>query len=258
MNYQIGVADYGMDVWYGGNLNLEQRLELLKSCGIGGIEWLKAADMAEAVQNASLFHRMGMDFASCNMSSPELTMKCACAFGKEYVWITIPARRTVPFETYCRQAKAVVEAAAYYGLKAALHNHLGTRVESQQELDDFMAAVPSAALLLDTAHLHAAGGDCVETIRKYHDRLAAVHFKDYFLKDESIGLDRWPERLRFCELNGGNAGMDFAPIVRELRDHNYNKWILIEHDTHLREPEIDLKKSADILKDLFGTRQEVK
>ena len=49
MNYKIGVADYGMDVWYGGNLNLEQRLELLKSCGIGGIEWLKAADMAEAV-----------------------------------------------------------------------------------------------------------------------------------------------------------------------------------------------------------------
>ena len=98
----------------------------------------------------------------------------------------------------------------------------------------------------------------VETIRKYHDRLAAVHFKDYFLKDESIGLDRWPERLRFCELGGGNAGMDFAPIVRELRDHNYNKWILIEHDTHLREPEIDLKKSTDILKDLFGIRQEVK
>ena len=248
---KLGVADYGMDVWYGGNLNLEQRLLLLKSCGIEGIEWLKGADMAEAVQNSALFHRLGMDFASCNMSSPELTMKCACAFGKDYVWITTPARRTVPFETYCRQANAFVEAAAYYGLKAALHNHLGTRVESPQELDDFMAAVPGAALLLDTAHLHAAGGDCVETVRKYHDRLAAVHFKDYFLKDESIGLDRWPERLRFCELGGGNAGMDFAPIVRELRDHKYDKWVLIEHDTHLREPEIDLKKSADILKDLF-------
>ena len=99
MNYQIGVADYGMDVWFGGNLNLAQRLELLKGCGIGGIEWLKGADMAEAVQNASLFHRMGMDFASCSMSSPELTMKCASAFGKKYVWIIIPARRDIPFET---------------------------------------------------------------------------------------------------------------------------------------------------------------
>ena len=256
---KIGVADYGMDVWYGGNLNLEQRLLLLRDCcGVEGIEWLKAADMAEAVQNAALFHRLGMDFVSCSMSSAELTMKCTCAFGKEYIWFSIPSRRTVPFETFCRQANAFVKAAAYYGLKAALHNHLGTRIESQQELDDFMAAVPGAALLLDTAHLHAAGGDCVETIRKYHDRLAAVHFKDYFIKDASIGLEEWPKRLRFCELGGGNAGMDFAPIVRELRDHKYDKWALIEHDTHLREPEIDLKKSADILKDLFGIRQEVK
>ena len=252
MNYQIGVADYGMDVWFGGNLNLAQRLELLKGCGIGGIEWLKGADMAEAVQNASLFHRMGMDFASCNMGSPELTMKCACAFGKKYVWITVPCLRDIAFDTYCRQANAFVEAAAYYGLKAALHNHLGTRVESQQELDDFMAAVPGAELLLDIAHLHAAGGDCVETVRKYHDRLAAVHFKDVFIKDESIGLDQWPARLRFCELNGGNCGLPLEAIVKALRDEHYDKWLLIEHDTHLRPPEIDLKKSADILKTLFA------
>ena len=251
MKNKLGVADYGMDVWFGGNFNLEQRLLLLKDCGFDGIEWMKASDMSEAVQNASLFHRLGMDFASCNMATPELTMKCASAFGKKYIWITVTSNRTIPFETYCRRANAFVEAAAFYGLKAALHNHLGTRVESPKELDDFMAAVPGAALLLDTAHLHAAGGDCVEMIRKYHDRLAAVHFKDYFIKDASIGLDRWPERLRFCELGGGNAGMDFAPIVRELCDHKYDKWVLVEHDTHLRSPEIDLKKSADLLKTLF-------
>ena len=251
MKNQLGVADYGMDVWYGGNFNLRQRLELLRDCGIGGIEWLKASSMSEAVQNAAEFHRMGMDFASCNMSNVELTMKCACAFGKKYVWITIPAGRDVPFEDYCRRANAFVEAAKYYGLKAALHNHLGTRVESPQELDDFMKTVPGASLLLDIAHLHAADGDCVEVIRKYHDRLAAVHFKDIYYKDKSIGLDKWGQRLRFCELGGGNAGMDMEKIANELQKFNYDKWILIEHDTHLRAPEIDLKKSADLLKELF-------
>ena len=34
MMNKIGVADYGMNVWYGGNLNLECRLCLLKECGI--------------------------------------------------------------------------------------------------------------------------------------------------------------------------------------------------------------------------------
>ena len=96
-----------MDVWFGGNLNLAQRLELLKGCGIGGIEWLKGADMAEAVQNASLFHRMGMDFASCAMGSPELTMKCASAFGKKYVWITVPCLRDIAFDT-CEQVAELI------------------------------------------------------------------------------------------------------------------------------------------------------
>lgn len=248
---KIGVADYGMDVWYGGCYNLEQRLELLKSCGIDGIEWLRGSGMTEAVQNAVEFHKRGMDFASCSIGAPELSMKCACAFGKEYVWFPIKCTRDIPFEDYCRRARGFVEAASAYGLRAAIHNHLGQRVESQEELDDFLAAVPGAALLLDIGHLHAAGGDCIRTIRNYRDRIAAVHFKDIFYKDESLGLDRWTERLRFCELGGGNAGLDYERIGEELKRIGYRGWLLIEHDTHLREPEIDLKKSAEILRTIF-------
>ena len=251
MKYKIGVADYGMSVWYGGCYNLEQRLELLKECGIGGIEKLSATDMAEAVQNAALFHRLEMDFASCSMPSPELSMKCTCAFGKEYVWFPMRCARDIPFEEYCRRANDFVQAAAYYNLKGALHNHLGNRVESQEEVDAFMQAVPGATLLLDIAHLHAAGGDCVEVVRKYHNRLAAVHFKDVYYKNKNIGLDNWSERLRFCELGGGNAGLDYEAIGEELKKNHYDRWILIEHDTHLREPKIDLTISANILKAMF-------
>lgn len=250
---KIGVADYGMDVWYGGLFNLEQRLLLLRDAGIQGIEWLRAANASDAVDKAALFHRMGMDFASCNIpGNPEYNMKCTAAFGKEYVWLTIGCGRDIPFEDYCRRSRHVVEAAAAYGLKVALHNHLGTRVQSPAELDDFMRKVPGAFLLLDIAHLAAAGGDNIEVIRKYHDRLAAVHFKDIFLKDSSIGLDRWQDRLRFCELGGGNSGLDYIGIGEELKRCRYAKWLLIEQDTHLREPVPDLKISADILREIFG------
>ena len=251
MKNKLGVADYGMDVWYGGCWNLEERLTLLKNIGIEGIEWLKGATEAEAIRNASLFHRMGMDFVSCNMANPELTMRCASAFGKEYVWFTVPCTRNIPFEDYCRRCNAFVKAAEKYNLKAALHNHLGTCVENQDELDKFMELVPGAALLLDIAHLHAGGGDCVKTVQKYHDRIVAVHFKDIFYKDLNVDLETWWDRLRFCELGGGNAGLDYEAIAKELQKYNYNKWVLIEHDTHLREPELDLKVSADILKELF-------
>ncbi len=246
---KFGVADYGMDVWDGGCYTLERRLELLKSCGFDGIEWLKANDAAEAVQNASLFHRRGMDFASCSLPNPELTLKCASAFGREYVWFPMRATRDIPFEDYCRRANGFVKAAASYNVRAALHNHLGSRVESPEELDAFLKAVPGATLLLDTGHLAAAGGDCVDFIDRHFDRLAAIHFKDVFVMDTGVSLERWGERLRFCELGGGNIGLDFGAIGSILRKKNYAKWALIEHDTHLREPETDLKVSLKILKE---------
>jgi inosose dehydratase len=107
-------------------------------------------------------------------------------------------------------------------------------------------------LLLDVGHLHAAGGDCVEIIRKYGNRLCAVHFKDVELKNPAIGLDRWYERLRFCELGGGNCGLDYGAIARELLRQDYNKWLLIEHDTHTDEPVRQLKISLDVLKNALN------
>ena len=105
-------------------------------------------------------------------------------------------------------------------------------------------------MLLDIGHLAAAGGDVCATAGRYFDRLAAIHFKDVFVKDESIGLDRWWERLRFCELGGGNRpGMiDWQGTARLLKEKNYRKWGFVEHDTHLREPLEDLKISITELK----------
>ena len=253
MKNKLGVADYGMNVWDGGLLNLEMRLETLKKIGIQGTEMLKPVTEAQALDFASLYHRMDMDFLSCNGStSVEMNMKLASAFGKEYVWFAVgPCTRDVPMETYLRRAKKFVEAAKRFNIKAALHNHLGCRIEQQDEVELFMEQIPEATLILDIAHLHAAGGDCIRTIQKYHDRISAVHFKDIFYKDLNVSLETWWERLRFCEVGGGNAGLDCEAVAKALIDQKYNKWILIEHDTHLNEPEVDLKVSADLLREWF-------
>ena len=152
---------------------------------------------------------------------------------------------------YCRRANRFLQAAKRYNLKAALHNHLGSRIENQEELDHFMKACPEASLLLDIGHLHGAGGDVPGTIEKYFDRIAAVHFKDVFIKDESIGLDNWCGRLRFCELGAGNAKVPWLEAAELLKKRGYDKWVLVEHDTHLRDPLIDLKISLDSLKKVF-------
>ena len=244
---KFDVADYGMDVWKADvTLNSVSKIENRADTTAIRIPQGKRCGGSFATNFA--VHRLGMDLPAFN-AEPELSMKCASAFGKDYIWFPMRATRDIPFDDYCRRANGFVKAAASYNIQGALHNHLGARVESPEELDAFMKAVPGAMLLLDTGHLAGAGGDCVEFIDRYFDRLAAIHFKDVFIKDASIGLERWGERLRFCEIGGGNIGLDFKAIGAVLRKKNYAKWALVEHDTHLREPILDLKVSLNVLKE---------
>lgn len=246
---KYGVADYGMNVWFGGNYDLEDRLLNLKKIGFNGIERLEAADAAEAVERAAVFHKLGMDFATVRISNPAQNIVYSSAFGKTYTWLTPGAvARDVDMDTFVRRSKAFCAACKKYNIQAAVHNHLGQVVESQEELDYFMKEVPDAFLLLDIGHLAGAGGDLMKSLEKYYDRISAVHFKDIFIKDEKAEV--WNQRLRFCELGGGNKpGMvDWQGVAEFLKKKNYDKWVLVEHDTHLRDPYVDLKVSVDHLK----------
>ncbi|MCQ2379369.1 MAG: sugar phosphate isomerase/epimerase [Victivallaceae bacterium] len=242
---RFGVADYGMNVWEGGCFSLEDRLRRLKAIGYDGIEWLKGIDFHDAFENAVVFHRLGMDFSSCNLDKPEETFKCACAFGKSYVWM--PSKgRDIEMKDYIRHCRNFTAAAASYNLKAALHNHMGCRIESPEELDMFMNEIPEASLLLDVGHLAAVGGDCVAVTERYFDRLSAIHLKGVEVTDASAPMDTWWKRFRLCGIAEDALGIDFAGIIEVLARRGYDGWILVEHDTHLRDPYVDLKNNIDV------------
>ncbi len=250
---KYGVADYGMNVWDGGCYDYQLRLEELKAIGYNGIERLECIDAADAMEKSATFRRLGMDFATCRGPNPEVTLKYTAALGKDYTWL-VPGRiaRDVDMDTFIRRSNRFVQVAARFGLKAALHNHLGTRIESPEELDYFMEHCPGATLLLDIGHLAAVNGDICAVIEKYFDRIAAIHFKDVFIKDESKGIPEWDQRLRFCELGAGNCNVQWSEAAKLLKKLEYNKWVLVEHDTHLREPLTDLKVSLDALRTIMG------
>jgi sugar phosphate isomerase/epimerase len=245
MEMKVGVADYGMNVYEGGCYSLRDRLEKLKAIGYEGLERLEASNASQALQKASIFHTLGMDFATVRTSDTETAMQWTIAFGKQYVWLPSVSS---DFDRFCRQSRIFTACAAQYGLKAVLHNHLGTVVESQEQLDEFMTACPECGLLLDTAHLAAAGGDPLKTIRTYPERIVSMHLKDWITLNPQTDLSKWTERGRFCELGAGNIGLDNAKIIRELRAIGYDGWLLVEQDTHLRDPYEDLAVSRDFLR----------
>lgn len=240
---RFGVADYGINVWDGGCFDYEERWEKLKAIGYESSERLTVDSAEHAVSHAARMHKMGMDFATVLAPTVELSIQWTAAFGKNYVWTAVKGE---DFDTFCRQVNRQTGIAAGWGIQVALHNHLGSRVETQAELEAFLARCPDACLLLDTAHLAAAGGDPVAIVHQYADRLAAIHLKDWILKDPDADL--WFRKGRFCELGAGNIGLDNIAVMQALVEVGYDGWIFVEHDTHLQDPFIDLKISRDYLR----------
>ncbi len=245
---KFGVADYGMNAWYGGLYDVEQRLSDLKGIGYNGLERVNAVDAADAVEMAARYHRLGMDFATVRGPSADTTIRWTAGLGKEYVWTQANGRRGNDFDTFCRQVNAQIEICKAWGVETALHNHLGTVVENQGELLAFLKACPEAKLILDTAHLAAADGDPLAIAKEYPDRVIALHLKDWITTNPEIGLDQWFKRGRFCELDAGNIGLDNVAVLKALVDNGFNGWVFVEQDTHLQDPLIDLKHSRDLLK----------
>jgi len=242
---RFGIADYGMNVWDGGFFDLEARLVALRGIGYQGLERLEAASEADALQRAALYHRLGMDFATVRGPNPAISFQWTAAFGKAYVWASVTAR---DFDSFCRQVNIQVEACQRWGLAVGLHNHLGTPVESQEQLEEFLRRCPGCGLVFDTGHLAAAGGDPVEIVRTYGNRLVAVHLKDWLVVHPEIGLDQWSKRGRFCELGAGNIGLDNIAVMREVVRAGFDGWVFIEHDTHLQDPLKDLAISREVLR----------
>lgn len=243
---KFGIADYGMNVWYGGMFDVEQRLADIKEIGYEGLERLHAVSPSDALHKAALYRKLGMDFATCHGPDLQASIKWTSGLGKEYVWVGVNGS---DFDTFCRQVNDQVKACKTWDIKVGLHNHLGALVESQEQVEAFLKNCPEAWLILDTAHLAAADGDPVEIVNKYSDRIVSMHLKDWIVTNPEIGLDAWTQRGRFCELGAGNIGMDNAAVMNALVKHGYDGWILIEHDTHLQDPLKDLAISRQYLRD---------
>lgn len=92
--------------------------------------------------------------------------------------------------------------AAGLGLRASYHPHLGSLVQSPEQLDKLMP-LTKISLCPDTGHVAAGGGDPVAVVKKYADRIKYIHLKD-------INKDGM-----FCPL--GTGTIDFPAIIEVLK-----------------------------------------
>jgi inosose dehydratase len=130
----------------------------------------------------------------------------------------------------------LTEVAAYVageGLRFAYHHHLGTVVETADDLARFLDHTSDeVGLTLDTGHATLGGIDPVAVIRDAPERIAHVHCKDV----RGAVFDSLRERDgSFLEgvLDGmftvpGDGDIEFPQVLRGLTDICYSGWIIIE------------------------------
>ncbi|HBL77629.1 MAG: xylose isomerase [Bacteroidetes bacterium GWF2_42_66] len=130
-------------------------------------------------------------------------------------------------------AKAVKDK---FGMRTVFHHHCGGYVETPQEVAKLMELTDPnlLGLCLDMGHYAFGGGNPVEALKKYYNRIWHVHFKDF---DPKVGQDavaqkydyfKSVEKGVFCEL--GKGCVDFSAIVKILNENSYNGWIVVEQD----------------------------
>src|SRR5690349_17445047 len=128
MRMKFGIADYGMNVWDGGCFDYEERALQLKSIGYEGIERLTAYSADEAVRKAALLRKHDLGFTTVRGPSVELSIQWTAGLAQDYVWTEVSGKK---LDTLCRQVNTMAAHAKRWGIHVAIHNHMGTPVETQ-------------------------------------------------------------------------------------------------------------------------------
>lgn len=175
--------------------DLERTTEVLAAAG-GGIVLLADAERPERAAIAGRPDELARD-------------------GFSAAQLDAAAKRLERAAELCRQR----------GLRAALHPHAATYVETPAETDAILERAPELELCVDTGHTLVAGGDPVEQVERHAGRLAHLHLKDVDaavlerLRGGEIDMDEaWAEGI-FCPFGKGVVPLrEFLsrPEVREL------------------------------------------
>ena len=119
------------------------------------------------------------------------------------------------------------------GFAPAYHHHMGTVVETADEIARFMDSVgEEVGLLLDTGHASFAEADPVALARTYGPRITHLHCKDLRSSVRDAALARDASFLD-AVVDGvftvpGDGDVDFPTVLAEMSRVGYAGWLVVE------------------------------
>jgi inosose dehydratase len=169
-----------------------------------------------------------------------------------------PVLDNAQWSTLLANLDRLADIVAERGLLAVLHPHVGTLVETRQDVGRVLAG-SSIPLCLDTGHLMIGGTDPLELAKAVPDRIAHTHLKDV---DAALAAKVRSGELSYTEAVAagmytslGTGDVDIAGIVSVLRDNGFDGWFVLEQDTILVAEPTDEGPVRDVLASVAYLRQ---
>ncbi len=126
------------------------------------------------------------------------------------------------------------------GVRSCFHNHVGSVIETRQEIDHLYELVDHDLIFMgpDTGHLIWGGVDPVQFFRDYRDVILTAHIKDMdptvLKKGVAAEWDyaTFSDAGVFTEL--GQGMVDFSTLLSELDESDFSGWLIVETDVTQR------------------------
>jgi inosose dehydratase len=142
------------------------------------------------------------------------------------------------------------------GVHSCFHNHVGTVIETREEIDRLFALVDRASVFMgpDTGHLAWGGADVVQFCRDYAASIKTMHIKD--IDPDVLHRGRagewdygtFSQQGIFTEL--GRGFVDFPAVFHILEEAGFTGWLIVETDVTQQPSAL---RSAQISRDYLRT-----
>ncbi len=175
-------------------------------------------------------HAMGAKVIGCSEQGNSIQGTTKAVFDEKPVYTEEEWRKVAEGMNH------LAELAEEKGMKVCFHHHMGTGVQTPEEIDRFMAETnDNVYLLFDSGHLVYSEGSveaAYDVLKKHIDRTVHVHLKD--VRMDLVDKVK-AEKLSF--LDGvkmgtftvpGDGVIDFTPIFQILEEADYEGWMVVE------------------------------
>jgi inosose dehydratase len=137
------------------------------------------------------------------------------------------------WRAYGEKITRLADRMAEFGVGMAFHHHMGTIVETDEEIGRLMdSSGTSVGLLFDTGHCLFSGGDPASLLARHVGRVVHFHCKDVRApildKARSNDMSFMGAVMEGIFTVPGDGSVDFVSLLRPLAERGYEGWLVVE------------------------------